>query len=135
MISETEMFCKTNYQSNYNRFIQILAFLPKFAALLINSTLHFQDSSSKIINYMDNSTKTCKGAIKFISIFAGGIEEMEARQNKGRPSFVLHGEIFPKNLPKVLNEFEKCLETSEAYDGQSILYEILDNTNISGKSR
>lgn len=95
-------------------------------------SFYFQESSSKMINYMDNATKVCQGNVKFISIFAGGVEEMESRQNEGRPSFVLHGENFPKNLPEILTDFEKMLKTFEPTDNQDCLYEILENSNTSG---
>lgn len=84
---------------------------------------------------MDSATKACKGKAKFISLFAGGTEEMEARQSKGQPSFVLHGEYFPKNLPEVLTDFEKMLKTFEPADNQCCLYEILENSNTSGNGK
>lgn len=88
-----------------------------------------------MINYMDNATKMCKENIKFISFFAGGIEEMEARQRRGQPSFVLHGDRFPKNISEVLIDFEKMLKIQKSFDNQHILYEIIENSNTSGNSR
>lgn len=83
---------------------------------------------------MDNAIQASQN-VKFISLFAAGVEEMKARQRRGQPSFVLHGESFPENLPEVLTDFEKMLETFEPTDNQRCLYEILENSNSSGKNQ
>lgn len=86
----------------------------------------FQDSCSEKIHFMDMASQHSGRNIKFISLFSGGLEEMELRQRKGMPAFVLHGENFPKNISEVMIEFEKILSSYYSYNSGDVLYQIID---------
>lgn len=75
---------------------------------------------------MDMASQKVEKNIKLISLCSGGLEVMELRQSKGAPGFVLHGEIFPQNVSKVMTEFEKILSSYDLNDKQYVLYQITD---------
>lgn len=83
---------------------------------------------------MDIASQQVEKNIKIVSLYSGGLEEMELRRSKGFPAFVLHGDIFPQNIPKVMTEFKKILNNHYLNDNREVLYQIIDETNESSKS-
>lgn len=83
---------------------------------------------------MDTASRQYGTNIKFFSIFSGGLEEMELRRSNGLPAFVLHGENFPKNIAQVMTEFEKTLRNYDLENGQDVLYQLIEKTQLSSNA-
>lgn len=96
--------------------------------------LSFQDSCSKTIHFMDMALQQSDRNIKFISLFSGGLEEMELRQKRGMPAFVLHGDDFPRDISKVMIEFEKILSRYDLDNSGDVLYRVICERNASSNT-
>lgn len=69
--------------------------------------------------------------IKLISLNSDGFEVMELRQSRGVPGYVLHGEIYPQNVSKIMTKFEKMISSYDWNDNQCVLYQVTDERNDS----
>lgn len=60
---------------------------------------------------------------------------MELRRSNGLPAFVLHGENFPKNIAQVMTVFEKTLRNYNLENGQDVLYQLIEKTQLSSNAK
>lgn len=84
---------------------------------------------------MDAAAKLYNSNVYFFSLFSGGLNEMESRQQRCSPSLVIHSDKIPKNLPRVFSEIDYLLTKRKRINGNNCFefYEVIDDAISRGK--
>lgn len=67
-----------------------------------------------------------KNSVHFLSIFSGGLQELESRRYKGFPAIVFHSENYFKKLSWILSDIDYILSRYDPNNSPT-LYRIAEN--------
>lgn len=91
----------------------------------------FKNSVEEMMTLMDDALQRSNNTVvNFVSLFSGGLQQIESRRSKGFPGVVVHGEYSNKTrLGDIMSEFDSIMSKFD-YIGtdndRPTLYEVVN---------